>query len=78
MADATTGDWMSRGLHSLYPAFPQEGISALLQKWKVDNNKTDWDAYVIEMFAFSAFFGQPQPSFMDAQHNTWKLIDFFN
>lgn len=75
---ASLADHQLSALRSLYPALASESLTSLLLKWRQDNNKTDWDAYVQEMFAFSAFWGQPQPSFMDAQFNTWLLHDFFN
>lgn len=75
---ATLADHQLSALRSIYPAHPEQTLTALLMKWRQDNNKLSWDSYVNEMHAFSSFWGQPREHFIDAQFNTWLLHDFFN
>lgn len=56
------------------PTDPETGVTALLQRYKADNNLDDWNDYRVHLHNLCAFFGQPKTNFVDAQFTAWEIL----
>lgn len=69
----TLQDEQYRALTTRYPG-PEKSVTALLQRWREDEGLQEWQDYVENMHAVSAFIGKPRTHFVDAQFETWSFL----